>query len=445
MKPGKSNHIHSAHLFGAAILLLVIFGNAVSAGDFSFYSIGRGLYYDQTGGGAPLAKAPYAGLFITEVVPVANHVNSVAVTLPTGGHVFPTHSFGQPYFSWDRAIDQVALETGFPNGNYTFQISTFSSGFVYLTNTISSGSYPNAPSVANLVAAQSVDAANDFVLVWDAFTAGTTADFISCQLQSVSSAPFATPVFGAPGALDGTATSVTIPAGTLQSGRAYLGRVVFARVQAIYTNTQQAASGATFLFSQTDFWLKTAGPGDNTPPAIAWTTPTNGATGLQWNTPIAVYFTKSMGPAASLVDLNAVGGGVSTIYVGPGAEAVLTFASGGAGHHTLLFNPLNGPLRFGDLNGNPLAAETYVLSYTNSANYMTPVRALLSNPRPQANGTFVIELQGQTNYPYTLQYSSNLVTWSTVGTRPAYDGTAQFVVTNRVPPGLPSVYRAVTQ
>ena len=84
---------------------MVISGKAVSAGDFSFYSIGRGLYYNQTGGGAPLPKTPYAGLFTAEVVPVANRVTSVAVTLPTGGHVFPLHSLGQPYFSWGRAVD----------------------------------------------------------------------------------------------------------------------------------------------------------------------------------------------------------------------------------------------------------------------------------------------------------------------------------------------------
>ena len=424
---------------------MIISGNAISAGDFSFYSIGRGLYYDQTGGGAPLPKAPYAGLFTAEVVPVSNRVTSVAVTLPTGGHVFPTHALGQPYFSWDRTVDQAGLETGFANGNYTFQIGTFSSGFVYVTNAMAAGSYPSAPAVANLAAAQSIDAASDFVLMWDAFAGGTTTDFISCQLQTVGSTPFTTPVFGAPGALDGTAMSVTIPAGTLQPGHAYRGRLIFATTQATSTNAQYAANGATFLFSQTDFWLKTAGAGDNTPPTLVWTTPTNGATGISWNTPIAVYFTKSMGTAVSLVDLNAVGGAVSTVYVGQGSEAVLMFASGGAGHHTLLFNPINNPLRFGDLNGNPLAAETYILSFTNSASYTAPTRALLSNPRPQPNGTFVIALQGQTNYPYTLQFSSNLVTWSTVGTRPAYDGTGQFVVTNKVPPGTASVYRAFAQ
>jgi hypothetical protein len=424
---------------------MLIFSSMLSAADFTFYSIARGLYYDQTGGGGPLVKTPYAGLFTAKVVQVTNRVIFVTVTLPTGGHVSPSSSFGQPYVSWDRAFDQASLESGFPNGNYTFQISMSPSGVAYVTNMMTSGSYPNAPTVANLTAAQSVDAANDFVLLWDAFAGGTTADFISCQLQTVGSTPFTTPVFGAVGALDGTATSVTIPGRTLQPGHAYLGRLVFATTQATYTNQQYAASGATFLFSQTDFWLKTAGPGDNTPPVLAWTTPTNGATGLPSNTPVGVYFTKSMRAALSIIELNSAGGPFSDVYVGPGPEAVIMFRSVSAGHHTILFNPLNGPLRFGDLNGNPLAAETYVLSFTNSATYVRPLNALLSNPRPQTNGTFVIDVLGQTNYPYTLQYSSNLVTWSSLGTRPAYDGTAQFVASNRVPPGTASVYRALAQ
>ena len=278
--------------------------------------------------------------------------------------------------------------------------------------------------------------------MWNAFAGGTVADFISCQLQTIGSTVFATPVFGAPGALDGTVTSVTVPAGTLLPSHAYLGRLVFARTQATFTNAQYGASGATFLFSQTDFWLKTAGPGDNTPPTITRTTPTNGATGLPSNTPVGVYFTKPMGLSYALIDLKVVGGALSAVYVGSGSEAVLTFSSGGAGQHTILFNPLNDPLLFGDSNGNPLAAETYVLSFTNSANYATPVGALLGNPLPQTNGTFVIDLQGQTNYPYSLQYSSNFVGWFTVGTSPAFDGTAHFVVTNRVPPEAPALYRA---
>ena len=142
MKRSRDNHIASGEAFRTGILLIVMIAGTVSAGDFSFYSIGRGLYYDQTGGGAPLVKAPYSGLFTAEVIPVSNYVTSVGVTLPTGGHVYLDSHFGSPYFEWDRTLNQAALEAAFPSGNYTFQIGTFHFGFVYVTNTMA----PNAGS-----------------------------------------------------------------------------------------------------------------------------------------------------------------------------------------------------------------------------------------------------------------------------------------------------------
>jgi len=424
--------------------------SALTAGDFSFCSIAKGVYYDQTAGGAPVLKLSRPYLFNAQVVPVANLVFTAQVTPPIGNvrHLYQQSlASGAPFGFWDRAATQAALDTAYPDGDYTFDIFSSSDGHQFVTNTIVAGSFPNAPTVANLSAAQTVNAASDFTLTWQPFAGGAVADFVSCQLQAVGSNVFTTPAAGTAGALDGTATSVLVPAGTLLPGRAYLGRLSFAYAQAAFTNAQSGGSGATFLFSQTDFWLKTQGLDDNTPPTIAWTTPTNGATAVPSNTPIGVYLTKPMGAGYSISESGAVTGtgGSYASFSPDGLEVVLTPVNGYTLNalHTFIFNPFPQPLAFGDRNGNPLAADTFVLSFTDGATYLTPKRPWLLNPQRQTNGTVEIDLQGQPNYSYTLQFSPDLTTWSPLQTNVAFSGTAHFVITNTAPPGAGVLYRGL--
>ncbi len=118
-------------------------------------------------------------------------------------------------------MNQVQLDSTYPNGIYTFDVTDPSNEHQFLTNFLVEGVFPNVPTIANLMAAQSVDVSNDFALVWNAFAGGTVTDFIQLQIQTGHSNAFVTPSFGAAGALNGTASSAIIPAGTLLPGRAY--------------------------------------------------------------------------------------------------------------------------------------------------------------------------------------------------------------------------------
>ena len=102
---------------------------------------------------------------------------------------------------------QAALDAAVPNGTYTIQINTRNEGTFLCNLTLTGNAYPNAPRFTNYTAAQVIDATQPFTLAWDAFTGGTTNDFI---LLLISSAPnetptnyFASPLPGQPGAVTG--------------------------------------------------------------------------------------------------------------------------------------------------------------------------------------------------------------------------------------------------
>jgi len=430
---------------------MVLCSNTLPADSPGFCSLAKGLYYDQTVGGPPVIRQHRSHLFNAQVMQVSN-VYGASLIKPVPYHLQPLGPRG-PFTWWDGAPDQTGLDSRYPNGDYTFDIEPGPPGHGYFTNTLVAGSFPNPPTVANLGAAQMVDAASEFILTWNAFDGASAADFISCQVQTVGSNVFSTPWPGIPGALPGTATSMVLPAGIFRPGHAYVGRLGFFKTQQIVTNVQWGVSGGSFLFTQTDFWLKTQGEGDNTPPMIAWTNPTNGASGVPQNSPLGVHFTKPLlkgtGGAVLQTGYGAMSGSGScfgSLHGGSdspdGLEFVLPPGPNVCGV-SIYFNPLGFSLGFGDVNGNPLAQDTFVADLIYVATNLVPSRALLANPLLRTNGVFEVDLQGQPDYSYVLESSSDFLAWSPAQTNVAFSGTAHFEVTNSAPLGSKAVYRAV--
>jgi hypothetical protein len=61
----------------------------------------------------------------------------------------------------------------------------------------------------------------------------------------------------------------------------------------------------------------------------------------------------------------------------------------------------------------------------------------------QPNGTFQLNLQGEPNYAYALERSTDLVVWTRIATNIAFSGTAHFVDTSAALAGGGGAYRAV--
>jgi hypothetical protein len=199
-------------------------------------AVGKLHNYVQDSSGSPVldtANQPYVFQAITALA--SNRTaNTIAVTAPGGASYnlssFPTASENWHYADWQQT-SVSGFDAKYPAGNYTFNLIS-SSGTESRTASLPvSMAQPNAPRIANYAAAQSVDAASAFTLSWDPFQAGTAADHISVSIGS----NYESPDYDQPNALRGAATSVVIPAGTLQPGNTYTGTIMFIR-QTYQTN-----------------------------------------------------------------------------------------------------------------------------------------------------------------------------------------------------------------
>lgn len=164
---------------------------------------------------------------------------------------------------------EAELAAAYPAGNYTPQLTLTAGGTSSLT--VNLGAAPTTPHCANYDAAQAINAAADFTLRWDAFAGATANDRVEIiifndQGTEVFRLPdeCATP----PKPLSATATSVVIPAGTLQTGgRTYAVELGFFKTSDFKNNASPAYTAAGGYFQQTRFNIKTTG-GATTGPVI---------------------------------------------------------------------------------------------------------------------------------------------------------------------------------
>ena len=137
----------------------------------------------------------------------------------------------------DSKSDLASFDSTYPSGDYVFTISSNSTSAQITATLSASMTQPNAPRVSNFDAAQAVDPSQPFTLSWDSFQGGTAADFVSVDVGGL----FRSGNPGEPGALNGTATSVTIPAGKLQANTDYDVILGFYRVTG-HTNAPVASA-----------------------------------------------------------------------------------------------------------------------------------------------------------------------------------------------------------
>jgi len=220
------------------------------------FSVGKSHTYVQTSPALPVLDldTPYG--FAAETLLASNRTaNSVSLRLPTADVSSLTQTLGKPeqWLLLSISPSESALETSFPDGNYTYTVVASPSDQQVTINLPATMTQPLVPHLTNFAAIQSVDAAQPFTVQWDPIPGGGAAEYIFVQVGTV----FQTPEPGSPGALNGTASSVTIPASTLQSSRSYDGTIGFyhAVTNTFGTSYVTVAFRATF----TRFTLVTSG------------------------------------------------------------------------------------------------------------------------------------------------------------------------------------------
>lgn len=215
------------------------------------FTVGKYAVYGQTNSAPP----PFLiyEFFAQTILSSNRTATNITVTIPISAGVSNLVEDGLRPEQYAMAVynpNLTNLNTIFPSGNYVFNVSATASNQQVTVN-LPSTAPPNAPQAINYTAAQAIDPSQPFTLTWNTFTNGGSADWILFFITDRSGLTiFQTPDFGQSGALNGTATSFTIPAGTLPASSTNLADVVF------YHPTV-TASGATtteaFVASVTSF------------------------------------------------------------------------------------------------------------------------------------------------------------------------------------------------
>ena len=230
------------------------------------FTVSKGWMYEQASAGMPALNAgsPYCFLACMSLPCPRNATNvslqwlaepprNMALS-PIPGHLTLTEC---------GYANQATFEAAYPPADYNFNVQSTSSNQQVTVNLPPGLTQPAAPHLTNYLAAQSINPAQPFVLGWDAFLGGTTAD---CIYVEIYGGVYQTPALGMAGALHGTATSVVISAGTFQPNQQYSGCVSFYHYQML-TNGASHIS-LTYRSSTTEFNLST-GAGSSYCPVIS--------------------------------------------------------------------------------------------------------------------------------------------------------------------------------
>jgi len=224
-------------------------GTGSGTNKFTTFSVGKQHLFDQTTTGAPVLDPTLSYGFSGQTTLASNRTaTNISLTLPTSVVTNLTQNFVRPeiYYVFTDSTNLSAFDASYPIGSYIFNVSATASNQQVTVN-LPNLAQPNAPHVSNFAAAQSINPAQPFVLSWDAFSGGTAADFIFVSIGNV----YMTTNPGLTGALNGTATSVTIPANTLQANSNYDASIGFyhASIVSNATYTTIASVGTVTLFS----------------------------------------------------------------------------------------------------------------------------------------------------------------------------------------------------
>jgi hypothetical protein len=222
--------------------------NAVTA-----FAAGKLNYWDQYSAASPVADTNIPYYFVATTTLASNRTaTSISLTPPSSPAVNLTQDLVHPesyrYYSYSTSSN--AFEAAFPQGTYTFFVSATASNQTVPVLLPTDMAQPNPPHISNFTAAQSVNATQAFTLSWEGFVGGTSTDYINVIIGNDT---WKTPDPGRAGALSGTATSVTIPANSLQPNSNYTAIIAFYRMagvsNATYTTLGYRATATQFSLS----------------------------------------------------------------------------------------------------------------------------------------------------------------------------------------------------
>lgn len=286
------------------MLAVVLAGGSVLAQDVAFMGVVKGIAHQQSGPSAVgLQTDPYQFSAFVDMSR-SGSVLSAAVTPP--GKLPNTLLVDGESLDFAAAFgSQAGLDAAFPNGSFTLALTGRNDGTKSVTLDLAADAYPPVPTLLQFDALQSVTAGGPLVVTWQAFTGGTVNDFVQLEVRrTTGSGPetvFETAGPDEPGGLNGTTTSVTIPANFLASGQSYIGRLLFARIVDLdETSYGQGVPAIGAYFRETTFPIVTTGPVDVDPPHLWSSSPSESDGPASRQSGVAFQFSEPMQAVQSI-------------------------------------------------------------------------------------------------------------------------------------------------
>lgn len=356
----------------AAAGVAISLASAALAGDVSTYGVLKGQQCLQFADFAPL-ELQYE-VAATVLMARANGVTEATVRAPSAASADTLgEGANARILDYRTTFDSKAeLDAAYPEGAYLLTITGASDGVKALTLTLTGGTYPNIPAVTNFTATQAVNPSAPFILGWKAFTGGTANDAIVVVVKDLmtDTIVFSTPSAGLAGALDGRATSVTIPANSLPANNSLLATTVtFVKVTQRDATSYSGAVGIAGYYKETAVTIQTtasSGTGDTTKPTLESSDPADGDEDVSTSAVISFTFSEAMGTEHSIAWSSNVTPGKFTYAWSVDAKTLdCTYAGGLPANEVITWN-LNpdGASVFKDVAGNVLDADTFSGSFT---------------------------------------------------------------------------------
>jgi len=217
-----------------------------------FY-VGKVYVYAQGGPNltpVPTSFAPF--IFSGTTVLASNRLaNNITLTLPNNAvsnltqNILSKENYYLSYFN----ASSNTFESTFPPGTYSYTVNATASNQTVAVTMPPSMTQPNAPQIVSFTAAQAVDVSKPFTLSWMPIAGGSSSDFVLVTIGDWTS-----PEVGTTNALDGTSTSIVIPAGALHPNSNYTASVGIEH--AIFSTNSSYVTGA-YRATLTEFSLKT--------------------------------------------------------------------------------------------------------------------------------------------------------------------------------------------
>ncbi|MFT5494281.1 MAG: hypothetical protein ACI8V5_004683 [Limisphaerales bacterium] len=293
----KNQARHAIALFAATLLTLT--SSPSQAQDANLIAITKSQNFQQDEKGIP-SLIDSSGensrfkfeVFIDPASP--GQVTSASVTVP-GGAMHTLQADNDNFHFSQGFSEKDEFDEPFAPGLYTVNLVGQNDGAQSAVLTLPADNYPNVPRIANWGAAQNIDSGMAFTLMWDAFAGGTTDDFVMVEIQSEGSMGdsrvFESAGPGDVGSLNGTSTSVSIPASTLTPGETYSASLSFFRFVASDTGYTMAVGAYQ---KRTKFSIKAAGGSDQQGPTLERIEPPAGTSNVKDISVVAFRFSEPM-------------------------------------------------------------------------------------------------------------------------------------------------------